>query len=84
MKRRIIICAFLLIVACIQANIYRTYDVRSGMSGNCVRSIVQDSIGFMWFATQDGLNRFNGIEFTHYENPSKNENEAKLNIITLC
>ena len=84
MKRRIIICAFLLIVACVQANIYRTYDVRSGMSGNCVRSIVQDSIGFMWFATQDGLNRFDGIEFTHYEKPSKNENEANLNIITLC
>ena len=30
------------------------------------------------------LNRFDGIEFTHYEKPSKNENEANLNIITLC
>ena len=68
MKRSILsICILLASVSLVFANIYKKYDVRSGLSGNCVRSILQDSIGYMWFATQDGLNRFNGIEFTNYE-----------------
>lgn len=60
MKRSILsICILLASVSLVFANIYKKYDVRSGLSGNCVRSILQDSIGYMWFATQDGLNRFN-------------------------
>ncbi len=67
MKRSILsICILLASVSLVFANIYKKYDVRSGLSGNCVRSILQDSIGYMWFATQDGLNRFNGIKFTNY------------------
>ena len=44
-------------------NPYRRYDVRSGMSDNSVKDICQDSKGYMWFATKDGFNRFNGIQF---------------------
>jgi signal transduction histidine kinase/ligand-binding sensor domain-containing protein/DNA-binding response OmpR family regulator len=36
---------------------------KDGLSQNTVRSIMQDSRGFMWFATLNGLNRYNGIEF---------------------
>ncbi len=31
-----------------------------GLSNTSVFSIVQDTLGFMWFATEDGLNRFDG------------------------
>ena len=55
-----------------------------GLSGNCVRSILQDSIGYMWFATQDGLNRFNGIEFTNYGHSSENGGNSYMNIVTIC
>lgn len=37
-----------------------------GLSQSTVLDIVQDSQGNMWFATQDGLNRFNGYDFTVY------------------
>jgi signal transduction histidine kinase/ligand-binding sensor domain-containing protein len=37
-----------------------------GLSQNTVQCIVQDSLGFMWFCTEDGLNRYNGYEFTVY------------------
>lgn len=66
------------------ANIYKKYDVRSGLSGNCVRSILQDSIGYMWFGTQDGLNRFNGIEFTNFGHSSENGDNSYMNIVTIC
>lgn len=42
---------------------YRVYDVRSGLSENSVLDMFQDSHGYMWFATKDGLNRFNGYTF---------------------
>jgi ligand-binding sensor domain-containing protein len=42
--------------------------VDDGLSNNFVRSIVQDNMGFMWFATEDGLNKFDGYTFTVYRN----------------
>ncbi|MEL7312318.1 MAG: two-component regulator propeller domain-containing protein, partial [Pseudomonadota bacterium] len=37
-----------------------------GLSQSNVLAITQDSDGFMWFATEDGLNRYDGYEFRHY------------------
>lgn len=35
----------------------------SGLSQSVVVDILQDQQGFLWFATQDGLNRYDGYEF---------------------
>ena len=49
----------------------RSLDVDDGLSQNMVYSIHQDSRGYMWFGTQDGLNRFDGHSFKVYKhNPS--------------
>jgi len=37
-----------------------------GLSQNTVSCILQDSKGFMWFGTQDGLNKYDGYSFTNY------------------
>ncbi len=37
-----------------------------GLSQSAVNQIVQDSTGFMWFATENGLDRFDGYEFLHF------------------
>jgi len=37
--------------------------VQQGLSQNAVNCIFQDSKGFMWFGTQDGLNRYDGYAF---------------------
>ncbi|RMA64224.1 signal transduction histidine kinase [Ulvibacter antarcticus] len=56
-------------------------SVNDGLSQNSVVSIAQDSTGYLWFATQDGLNKYNGNEFKYYpklfEDITK-ENYSKL------
>lgn len=41
-------------------------SVEDGLSHSTVMSILQDSNGFMWFATLNGLNRFDGYNFKEY------------------
>ncbi len=42
---------------------FRHYQNENGLSNNTVFSCMQDSQGFMWFGTKDGLNKFDGIRF---------------------
>ena len=45
---------------------YESYTVANGLSQNTVTSIVEDSEGYVWIGTVNGLNRFDGTEFTHF------------------
>jgi ligand-binding sensor domain-containing protein/nitrate/nitrite-specific signal transduction histidine kinase len=38
--------------------------IEQGLSQSTVSAIIQDRFGFMWFGTDDGLNRYNGYQFT--------------------
>jgi len=44
-------------------NSFRHYTSADGLPSNCIRDIMQDSCGFVWFATDGGLARFDGREF---------------------
>jgi signal transduction histidine kinase/ligand-binding sensor domain-containing protein/DNA-binding response OmpR family regulator len=45
---------------------FRTIDSNSGLSQNSVNAILQDSQGFMWFGTKNGLDRYDGLTFHHF------------------
>ncbi len=46
----------------------------NGLSHDNVYAIIQDKYGFMWFGTQDGLNRYDGYTFKKYFHETNNEN----------
>ncbi|MES2734500.1 MAG: two-component regulator propeller domain-containing protein [Bacteroidota bacterium] len=47
---------------------FKRYSVQDGLSHNYARKVIQDSEGFIWIATEDGLNKFNGYTFQIYKN----------------
>ncbi len=52
-----------------------------GLSNNRVVSVLQDSQGFMWFGTQDGLNRYDGYEFRIFKHEQEDKNRLSGNFI---
>jgi ligand-binding sensor domain-containing protein len=48
----------------LKENYYRAhYDLESGLSQSVINDIKEDKKGFIWIATNDGLNRFDGVRF---------------------
>ncbi len=61
--------------------IFKHINNEDGLSQNTVNCILQDNKGFMWFGTQDGLNRFDGERFEYYKNRPNNPNSLCDNYI---
>lgn len=61
-------CLILASDVCAQSQVtFRQLSVKEGLSQNSVISIAQDSTGYLWLATQDGLNKYDGQSFKKYE-----------------
>ncbi len=57
--------------------------IEQGLSQDIVRTIVQDHRGFMWFGTEDGLNRYDGYSITVYKHNPLDSNSISNNSITV-
>ncbi len=42
------------------------FTAHTGLSQSRVHTILQDSLGFLWIGTQDGLNKYDGYSFDHF------------------
>jgi len=93
---RALICILLLTsnVLTQQKTILTAYDqqpqfdkisIEHGLSQGSVQTIVQDKYGFMWFGTEDGLNRYDGYTFKVYKNIRGDQTTICNNaILALC
>jgi signal transduction histidine kinase/ligand-binding sensor domain-containing protein len=56
-----------------------------GLSQSTVQAIVKDRFGFIWFGTQDGLNRYDGYTFKVYRHQPKDSTSLhRSHILSLC
>jgi len=79
-----LLLSYLLFLAthCIaQPYYFRHYQVEDGLSNNAVVSCLQDSKGFLWFGTKDGLDRFDGYTFKVFRNNPEDESSIGSNFI---
>ncbi len=49
-----------------QVSSFRNYTVTNGLASSEVYQVMQDSKGYMWFATDKGVSRFDGYQFHTY------------------
>ena len=71
--RNILFTLFFCISALSFAQTYKYIGVENGLSNRRVYSIHKDKKGYMWFLTQEGIDRYDGTLFKHYNLASPNE-----------
>ncbi|MFZ1517249.1 MAG: two-component regulator propeller domain-containing protein [Ignavibacteriaceae bacterium] len=64
-----------------QSILFNRFLVKEGLSNDDVNCVLEDKLGFMWFGTEDGLNRFDGYSFRVYRNNPDDNNSISSNII---
>jgi len=62
---------------------FERINVNEGLSHRFITDIQQDSQGFMWFGTRDGLNRYDGKTFKVYKHKQGDSVSLSSNIV-LC
>lgn len=64
---------------------FKRITMADGLSQSIIFCMMQDSKGFLWFGTQDGLNKYDGYNFVVYKPDPDNPNSLSDNIISdLC
>ena len=77
---------FLLGCQCLSGQLkFDHITIRDGLSQSSVRDILQDSRGFLWFVTVDGLNMYDGYEFTIYRTDQGDPTSISSNFLrSIC
>ena len=60
---------------------FKNITIEDGLSQSTVKTIYQDSKGYIWVGTDAGLNRYNGYEFKQYKHDEYNKNSIAHNYI---
>ena len=60
---------------------FRHLEVENGLSNNSITCSLQDQLGFMWFGTKDGLNRYDGYSFKVFKKIEGNKKAIGSNFI---
>ncbi|MBN1873186.1 MAG: hypothetical protein JXA33_03080 [Anaerolineae bacterium] len=63
---------------------FRRLTLEDGLSQSTIYCILQDSQGFMWFGTGDGLNRYDGYHFKVYKHEADNSYSLTRNALWRC
>lgn len=82
--KKLLLSIFLFSTAFVNAQqlLFENYSSGEGLSQNSVNAIAQDANGFMWFGTQDGLNRFDGKRFKIFLPHAYEGRKLPCNMIT--
>lgn len=87
--KRVLLCLMLLVVSCfcLRAQPLYTltkYSSKDGLSSMTIADALQDHKGQLWFATWNGLNKFDGYHFISYKNsPNGKSGLSTIRIVSI-
>jgi ligand-binding sensor domain-containing protein len=59
-------CLSVSVLSHAQQILFKSYSIQDGLIANTVRTILQDSAGFIWIGTWEGLSKYDGYRFTNF------------------
>lgn len=77
-----IVCFLFLLPLIATAQTYKYIGVENGLSNRRIFDIQKDSVGYMWFLTNEGIDRYNGKDIKHYKLIEENK-ESSFPIISV-
>lgn len=80
-KAPLIVLLLCLVVLPLAAQTGKFYSTNNELSSSLINQIFQDKRGFIWIATEYGLNRFDGLRFSNYKHVSGNSTSIKNNYV---
>ena len=76
---------FILLLICLatlcHGQSYKIFTADQGLSSSLINKIHQDRNGMIWIATEDGLNRYDGVKLTIYRHQPENEHSLANNYV---
>ncbi|MCK5278676.1 MAG: histidine kinase, partial [Cyclobacteriaceae bacterium] len=75
-------CIFNITINAQQDIKFRHYSAEEGLSQVTCKAILQDSKGFIWIGTTDGLNRFDGYQFKVFRHNPEDSTSLSNSFIT--
>lgn len=73
MRVAVILLFVLVEVAYTQDYRFRLYRVEQGLPSDVIKAVSQDSKGFIWIATDDGLVKYDGLKFTTFKSALRSQ-----------
>lgn len=75
------LCCLFTALVCCQAQSHRLLTTDGELSSNLINAIYQDHNNMIWIATEDGLNRYDGVKLTVYRHEPGNEHSLAHNYV---
>lgn len=86
MRKQLVCLLFFFSIHCLNAQLpqltFKHLNLARGLSNSTVEVLFQDSRGFIWIGTRDGLNRFDGSEVVVFKNDANDPGSISDNFIT--
>lgn len=59
----------------------KLFSTDNELSNSLINSLYQDNRNYVWIATEDGLNKFDGVKFTVYRNIKSDSSSLKNDFV---
>lgn len=76
-KYLLFILIFLCGIGYVNSQQIKRLDASEGLVNGTINTFAKDSLGFLWIGTDQGLNRYSGVEFKHYTLPNNSHSKGK-------